>query len=602
MARTSRWRALIAVLLSALLSIVITASVSWTLESGPIPASDHPFLEEHPVVVLTDRFVCSLLGSQQSKAGVVGADGSHSVAVDGVVYWNFGDTVLANGRVIPNSLGWSSDRDASDCITLVPKGTTASSAPLLPRDPDSEQSVWPLGMEETSAGIVHFFYASVVRKNGGEDGEVEVAGVGLASFDAETLEAERAWGGALPWPAGGPLPSRTFADEEYVYVLHTVAVDAWATDTVLARVPKTEIESLSSYEYWQAGDAVTPGRWLAGLWDEEANSWRPELSEIETLWRQTGNHNGVELAYNEFLGRWLAVYASNFMTAVSVRAAEELTGPWDGPETMLVRCPAFHESTGEGFVCYTGAQHEVYARDGGRTIYVTYSNGGAYEVYLHEIRLAAGIRQWRDTYNRAIYLPAGAEPPVSFAADGLAFYASDIPVPGFSAIHRWVGEESGAVRYGAAEPISAERFVDRGIDFYAPLDASTSDGRNDRFAPVYRWTQGDAERYAALDLAGAGYERHEIAFYAACPDRDNDTLTDCFESFLGTDASSADTDGDGLLDAYERDTPGCDPLVYNDDGDGIPSQEEVLAGTNPCFWGGRVREALSSDAADAGST
>ena len=96
MARTSRWRVLIAVVLSALLSIVITASVSWTLESGPIPASDHPFLVEHPVVVLTDRFVCSLLGRPQSKAGAVGADGSHSAAVAAVVYCIFGDPVLAN--------------------------------------------------------------------------------------------------------------------------------------------------------------------------------------------------------------------------------------------------------------------------------------------------------------------------------------------------------------------------------------------------------------------------------------------------------------------------------------------------------------------------
>ncbi len=585
----------------ALLSIALIASVSWTAESEPMPEPDHAFLQEHPVVVLADRFVCSLLGSQQSKTGVVGADGGHSVVAGGVVYWSFGDTVLADGSIIPNSLGWSSDRDASDCITLVPKGTTASSAPLLPHDPPSERSLWPLGMEETSVGTVHFYYASVVAKEGSEKRESTVAGIGLASFDTETLEAERALDGALPWPAGGPLPSRTFADEEYVYVQHNVAVDAWTKGAVLARVPKTEIESLSSYEYWQAGDADEPGRWLAGLWDEETNSWRPELSEIEPLWRQAMNHNGVELAYNEFLGRWLAVYTSNFMTAVNVRAADELTGPWDGPETLLVRCSAFHAPIIEGFLCYTGTQHEVYARDDGRTIYVTYSNGGAYEVYLHEIRLAAGIRQWRDSDGRAVYLPAGAEPPDSFAADGIAFYASDIPVPGFSAIHRWVGEESGTVRYGAGAPSSpgtTEVFVDRGIDFYAPVDISIIDERNARFAPVYRWTQGGAERYAALDLASAGYERHEIAFYAACPDHDSDTLTDCFESFLGTDASSADTDGDWLRDAYELDTPGCDPLVYNDDGDGIPSQEEVLAGTNPCVWGDGGREAPSGDAAD----
>jgi hypothetical protein len=54
-------------------------------------------------------------------------------------------------------------------------------------------------------------------------------------------------------------------------------------------------------------------------------------------------------------------------------------------------------------------------------------------------------------------------------------------------------------------------------------------------------------------------------------------------------ACQADTDGDGLLDAYETDTrifvsdtdTGTDPLSADTDGDGYADGDEVAAGTNP---------------------
>ncbi|MEX0786563.1 MAG: hypothetical protein WD939_08000, partial [Dehalococcoidia bacterium] len=302
---------------------------------GPLAAggsyAGEPFLARHPVVVAADRMVCSMLGSQQSRAGVIGEDGGHSVGLGGVVFWNFGDTVLANGGLNPNGIGWSGDRSAADCITLVPGSSANGAASLLPKASDGELTVWPLGMEATSPDRVHFFYASIVGED--ELDDWQVAGVGLASFDTRTLTAERAFDGALPWPAGGPLPFRTLMDGEYVYVFLDAARDDWATDTILARAPAADIESLGAYEFWQPGIGGS-GTWVDGLWDEEAGAWSPRLNYIEPLWTQPGRHNGIEVAYNEYLGKWLAVYASGFMTAVKVRAAGEITGPWDTSETL----------------------------------------------------------------------------------------------------------------------------------------------------------------------------------------------------------------------------------------------------------------------------
>ena len=385
-----------------------------------------------------------------------------------------------------------------------------------------------------------------------------------------------------------PVPTRTFADERYVYTFQDISPAPWTNDTILARVPKESIESPASYEYWDPGNWVMPGRWVGGLWNEETGSWDKAVADLAPLWRQGGMHNGIEVAYNEYLGRWLAVYTTGFMSTVNVRSASALTGPWDGPETVLVDCPTFHPPPQEGFLCYSGAQQEFYSRDGGRTIYISYSNSDTYEPYLHEIRLAAPVTQWRDEEGHAVYLAGDAQAPEGFNSDGLVFYASDIPAPGLVPIHRWQHLESGRILYGPSPPEPPEASRDLGVDFYAAADAAAADATHALYAPVYRWSQGETERYSPLDLREAGYIRLEVAFYAACPDADNDPLTGCRESFLGTGPSLADTDGDELADGYELTTPGCNPLLHNDDRDGVPGPEEIVMGRNPCLGEART--------------
>ncbi len=568
----------------AIFAVAMFGLMFQSTPGGAATAIDDEYLLEHAVVVASDRLVCSLAGGQQEIAGIQGQDGSHSVAVDGIVYWNFGDTVLANGAMIPNNIAWSADTDAADCISLVPKSAGKRAASLLSKA-GSELTVWPGGMEATSPGTVHFFYASIVGT--GLD-DWRVAGVGLASFDTKTLTSERAFDGELPWPVGLPQPIRTIADGGYVYVLLGTAQENWSTDTILARVPSDEIESLGAYEYWQPPAGADAGHWVAGLWDPDRGAWQPALNQIDALWSQPGLHNGVQVSYNEFLDSWLAVYSAGFMSSISVRSAPELTGPWDGPEATLIDCQAHHPPPSDSLLCYTGAQQDAYTEDGGRTIYVSYSNGDDYNIYLHEIRFASPVVEWTDRLGRTVYVPAGTEGPAEFHEEAPAFYASDIPVNGFLPIHRWVDEMTGAVRYGALAP--GESYQDLGIDFYAPVEQATAEAANALYAPVYRWSNEGQTRYAALNLAERGWELHEVAFFAACPDSDSDALSDCEESYLGTDPLLADTDGDGLHDGYELSMAGCNPLVYNDDRDGTSSAEELLLGLNPCVWGPGTRD------------
>jgi hypothetical protein len=151
---------------------------------------------------------------------------------------------------------------------------------------------------------------------------------------------------------------------------------------------------------------------------------------------------------------------------------------------------------------------------------------------------------------RPIYLPQGTDAPEGYVAQGTAFYASDIPTPTAAAIHRWEDPATGDFRYAATSP-DPDLFEDAGVAFYAPVDLPATEGLNTPYVPVYRWDHEGAQRYSALDLSQHGFARREVAFYSPCPDSDADSLDDCRESSLGTNAFATDTDRDGCADAAE---------------------------------------------------
>lgn len=64
-------------------------------------------------------------------------------------------------------------------------------------------------------------------------------------------------------------------------------------------------------------------------------------------------------------------------------------------------------------------------------------------------------------------------------------------------------------------------------------------------------------------------------------DADRDGLTDADEANLGTDPTSADSDGDGLPDRAEVSVYRTKPRAADSDGDSVGDGEEVRRGTNP---------------------
>lgn len=75
-------------------------------------------------------------------------------------------------------------------------------------------------------------------------------------------------------------------------------------------------------------------------------------------------------------------------------------------------------------------------------------------------------------------------------------------------------------------------------------------------------------------------EEKDLGLDPDVADSDDDALPDGDEVSLGTDPLNADSDGDSLLDGEEV-SAGTDPLAVDSDGDGYRDPDELTEGTDP---------------------
>lgn len=609
----------------ALISASVALAIVLLLPNSAPSTTAEPqlFLEDAGPVILYDRVVCSLLNSDATVASIAGQDGGASIYIDGKSYFIFGDTAyLANPEKVtfsPNGVAVSTDTNASDCIAMAHKATNGIARPLLPQRPD-ETSLWPDGLLPAPDGDIWFYAGSVVPG----PSPWWVQGVGLGRMDEATLDSTRVafllWDESNAFPTGWAIGIRGTAVVDGVAHL---MIHSAGNAVYIARVPLAAVADIGAYEYWTG------------------SGWSPSTADAGELWVQADGFNGAALRWSEARQEWMAIYNPDHGRHVRVRTAPALTGPWSR-EYEWIDCARF-VAPWVLPMCYSAAFHPQFDRDGGRTMTITFSTWIPYQIVVHEIRLATPIYQWRNAANETRLQPES--PGAGFVAEGIAFYASDVPVPGLSAVRRWIRPNGEQIYAFNHNEVGAQNM---GTAFYASPKAKPN-GANLTYDPVYKWEKDGESLYSPLEgRAELGYTRGPAMFYGVCGDADVDAASDCQELAQGTDPFMADSDGDGFGDrpantANPNWIPSVDncPALYNPgqsnidgepwinndgvldwtnpnadalgdacdsdrDNDGIPNEEEIL--TNPDdpdtdgdFWPDGVEVACGSDPLAAAS-
>ena len=298
---------------------------------------------------------------------LMGQDGGQSVPLkDGRSLFLFSDTLLAplsypdvrnRGRFLANSAALS-ERGADSLMAAMAELNYFSDSKDEPHEiltGDSVESAlavrfWPEHGIQRGEEVV-FFYLGIQQAAAGTWGFIEV-GSGIARLDLRTGTCSR-WmreGDWRPWPA---LPVDTHCG------VQLMENDGWLLvfcsrpagleyEAFLARVPMDAIDQPEQYCFY-AGEA----------------GWTRMMTAAKPL---TQCSSEFSVAYNEHLGCYVMTYVEGHTKQLCLRTAPQ---PW-GPYSDALRAGVVPHRE-EAKIVSLGFQHPQFDREGGRTIYISYS-------------------------------------------------------------------------------------------------------------------------------------------------------------------------------------------------------------------------------------
>jgi hypothetical protein len=327
-----------------------------------------------------------------NPAGVSGTDAGYSLPLGRETLWLFGDVFLLH----PSSPQRNYTGGVSNCALLVPRGQgsrplqnyrfltdakTGQARPVIPNlaDEGTETRLWPFGSwHDARNRRVYLFYGQIRLTGEGGPFGFRVVGHGVARAETGNLsrleftrlheaKPDSPWWDGKGITFGSAVVSGVPETDPYLYL---VGVEDRSGKKVgkMARVHKDQIENGAAYEYF-AG-STTARKWSRTLTD---------AADVEGL---TDFPTELSVAYNSYLGGYLAVHSVGLEPKLRLSLAPH---PW-GPYRQIGEVGAPHRLFEKAF-CYAGKEHPELAEHGGRVIYVTYVDSQRYWLQLLKITL-----------------------------------------------------------------------------------------------------------------------------------------------------------------------------------------------------------------------
>jgi len=289
--------------------------------------------------------------------------GGFSLPFGTEAYWIFSETVVDSGgayRFLSNA-GAVSHRAPMDCSgELEPvvdaEGSLAQVIPFTEDEIERNETrtdgrrfvIWP------TSGFVHdgvgwVFFRKVLLTN---YFDLATIGVGVARIDLGGI-AERLAPGryadepSLTWlsPQDDWGTGAFLGMDGHAYVHGCFERSSWDWVCRLARVDPESAGDPDAYEYW------------------DGSGWSDRVEQAVPV--MTGA-TGLSIAWNGYLGKYLAVHTRFLANDVVARTAAEPWGPWSDPIDLF---------TGEApseFWIRDLHQHRAYATDDGRSLLLSY--------------------------------------------------------------------------------------------------------------------------------------------------------------------------------------------------------------------------------------
>lgn len=334
----------------------------------------------NPIRLTGDREV----GNLPFDPIIKGRDGGFSTKLGARSAWTFGDTILASPGVDGTSwrsstFGLTSDLDASDNIDGIAAPLDAAGAPgeLLPftteeaayndahragtdgscpagSDCGARFALWP-GPIVARGDAALIFYGKIDARPG--DFNFNGIGTGIATWDGVNppVRAVIDPNAAEPHTLFAPDPFETVASALLVNDLVYVYFCKQSFGVHFCRLGRAPFDS-----------ATQPAAWtyFAG-----SDGWQGDFGKAHVVVQAAPSFS---VHFNAHYQKYLAVYSTPLDNTLEMRVADAPEGPWSVSRVVHdCEAPAVN-----GAWDYAGVGHAEYAREDGRTEYMTYYRPG----------------------------------------------------------------------------------------------------------------------------------------------------------------------------------------------------------------------------------
>lgn len=328
-----------------------------------------------PNPVHSVRYMGTLPRRHTDVWAMVGQDGGQSIDLGDRTLFVFSDTLLSarTGSRPDKSVPAVFRRDVgtqgvflANCAGLSDGTTVRDAAAKVDYYLDAMEfprEILPAGFHERALeirfwpehgifvdGFVYLYYIGIQTVDPSTIWGFRNAGCGIARLDPCTGECEKLTrdGDWRLWRSGGDLHFgvQVLREGDDCYVFGSMCHYLFS-HAVLAKVKASELGNVEAYTYLAAGD-----RWSESL--DEAVSLGPCAGDYSVSW-------------NAHLGRYLMLYIDPYEKILTMRTAEQISGPYSEPRP-IVAVP--HAETTE--MVYLGFEHPRFSPDSGRTVFLSY--------------------------------------------------------------------------------------------------------------------------------------------------------------------------------------------------------------------------------------
>lgn len=228
----------------------------------------------------------------------------------------------------------------------------------VPRANFPEHTLIPNG-GITVDGVHHVHWMSVMIWLGGGRWRTFQAGIATSRDDGRTWH--KPLRGRFPNLLGrNRFQVGAFArDDAWVYLVGTT--NGRHGSAYLARTAPDRVDDVRAYRYWDGAD-----------WVRHSSAAAPVFN---------GPVGEMSVAFHRGLGRWLAMHLDEDRSAIVLRSADRITGPWTAGEVVA--------SGAEYPALYGGYLHPWFLD--GDTIYWAMSQWAPYNVFLMRTRLGLEV-------------------------------------------------------------------------------------------------------------------------------------------------------------------------------------------------------------------